>query len=60
MESKPLETYQVRDPSHGTIMNMFFSFCSIYVANTDAQFDTLAEFVFFSRNSVKWNDTLNT
>lgn len=34
MESKPLETYQVCDPSHGTIMNTFFLFCSICVANT--------------------------
>lgn len=51
MESKPLETYQVCEPSHGTIMNVFFSLCNIYVANTDThtltQFDTRAEFSFF-------------
>lgn len=35
MESKPLETYQVCDPSHGTRMNVFFVLCSIYVADTD-------------------------
>lgn len=34
MESKPLETYQVCDPSHGTIMNTLFLFCSICVART--------------------------
>lgn len=37
MESKPLETYQVCDPSNGTRMNVFFVLCSIYVADTDTQ-----------------------
>ena len=51
MESKPLETYQVCDPSPGTTIALFFWFCSICVASTDThthtQFDTVTKFYFF-------------